>query len=177
MKDLNMKNSDRQISLDLDIVGELANTLQSDSSLLARLGIMDYSLLIGIHEKHSVKQGRRISGVSAPLSTSLLSSSTQPVDANTYRPSIFKSYCGGIRSSKGTNEIYFLGIIDILQFYNIKKHGETIVKGLTQNKRELSSVNPYFYASRFLRFILKFTDYDEYEKNDKSRYKITETWI
>jgi 1-phosphatidylinositol-4-phosphate 5-kinase len=175
MKDLNMKNSDRQLSLDLDIVGELATVLQADSSLLARLGIMDYSLLIGIHEKHSGKPGRRMSGVTAPIS--LTNCNTQRVDANTFRPNIFKSYCGGIASSKGTNEIYFLGIIDILQFYNYKKHGETIIKGLSQDRRELSSVNPYFYASRFLRFILKFTDYDEYEKNDKSRYKINETWI
>ncbi len=48
--------------------------------------------------------------------------------------SLFQSYCGGIRSSREANEIYYIGIIDILQLYNAGKRMETFLKGFTHDK-------------------------------------------
>ncbi len=47
--------------------------------------------------------------------------------------SIFQSFHGGIRSSPEVGEIYYLGIIDILQAYNMGKRGETMLKSIYQN--------------------------------------------
>eukprot|EP01038_Epipyxis_sp_PR26KG_P010808 gene10808-14509_t len=65
---------------------------------------------------------------------------------------------GGInsRSVDGTNrmdEIYFMGIIDILQQYNASKRTETFIKGFTNDAKQISSVDPVSYAKRFIKFM------------------------
>jgi hypothetical protein len=47
------------------------------------------------------------------------------------------------------------GIIDILQQYNVKKRGETLLKVLVMrsDRHEISSVEPNEYAARFVRFM------------------------
>ena len=52
-------------------------------------------------------------------------------------------------------EIYFLGIIDILQLYNRKKKIEHFFKSrcTTARRERLSCVPPAEYASRFIDFI------------------------
>jgi hypothetical protein len=47
---------------------------------------------------------------------------------------VFQSYYGGIPSARGVDEIYFMGIIDILQLYNLNKQTETFYKGLFGDK-------------------------------------------
>lgn len=51
------------------------------------------------------------------------------------------------------DEVYFLGIIDILQQYDLRKVGETALKSLVHPSREISAVSPAFYAQRFVRFL------------------------
>ena len=50
-------------------------------------------------------------------------------------------------------EIYFMGIIDILQQYNARKQAETFFKGFTASRRDISCVDPEWYAERFVKFI------------------------
>eukprot|EP00979_Chaetoceros_neogracilis_P013169 scaffold3710_cov286-Chaetoceros_neogracile.AAC.26 len=53
-----------------------------------------------------------------------------------------------------SKEIYFAGIIDILQSYNTRKWGETIMrKAAGGNEKAISCVNPEAYAERFVEFI------------------------
>lgn len=56
---------------------------------------------------------------------------------------------GGVRR----REIYYVGIIDILQEYNLWKGGETVVMGFIHNRKQISSVPPKDYASRFVSFV------------------------
>ena len=51
--------------------------------------------------------------------------------------------------------MYFMGIIDILQEYDAKKFGETVLKTvlLRQPRLGLSAVPPKEYAARFVAFI------------------------
>jgi len=49
-------------------------------------------------------------------------------------------------------EIYFFGIIDILQHYNTKKMAETVVKRTSAKHSEISCVDPKLYATRFVQF-------------------------
>ena len=55
------------------------------------------------------------------------------------------------------DEIYYVGIIDILQQFTIKKGLENFFKGFKYRRTEISATSPYFYSSRFVRFISKFT--------------------
>ena len=55
-KDLNLKQSGRLFSFGIEQIELLDRTIKSDVALLASLNIMDYSLLIGIHEVSSQAQ-------------------------------------------------------------------------------------------------------------------------
>ena len=53
--------------------------------------------------------------------------------------------------SKG-NEVYFVGVIDILQQYNALKRAETFFKSFKYDSRQISAVDPKWYAKRFVDF-------------------------
>jgi 1-phosphatidylinositol-4-phosphate 5-kinase len=59
--------------------------------------------------------------------------------------------------SKSFGEVYdvvlYLGIIDILQEYNITKKIEHAVKSMQYDSVSISAVDPQFYSERFLKFI------------------------
>jgi len=67
-------------------------------------------------------------------------------------PSIFQRDDGGMKAV-GTDEYYYVGIIDILMLYTIRKQMEHAYKSLRYNKDEISSVNPKQYADRFQSFV------------------------
>jgi 1-phosphatidylinositol-4-phosphate 5-kinase len=60
---------------------------------------------------------------------------------------------GALPNGEFNGELYFLGIIDILQQYTLRKRGETLVKSLVHPADGVSSVSPSFYAARFVRFL------------------------
>lgn len=49
--------------------------------------------------------------------------------------------------------VLYLGIIDILQEYNMKKKIEHACKSFQFDSISISAVDPTFYADRFLKFI------------------------
>jgi hypothetical protein len=58
-------------------------------------------------------------------------------------------------SSKDYSEYYFIGIIDYLQTWNLKKKAELQYKSLTVEKFNLSAVPPKDYSIRFNDFMSK----------------------
>lgn len=64
---------------------------------------------------------------------------------------------GGIpaRNSKGERLLLFLGVIDILQSYRLKKKVEHTLKSMFTDGDTVSVHRPSFYASRFLDFMAK----------------------
>eukprot|EP00903_Cladosiphon_okamuranus_P014087 g13094.t1 len=54
-------------------------------------------------------------------------------------------------------EIYWLGVIDVLQVYTNLKHAETWYKGIGRVKSELSCVDPVLYCERFVGFMEEIT--------------------
>ena len=72
---------------------------------------------MGIHDIRSRKVGRRASSVIVPdtPSTRRLSNATAPAQDTANKPNLFQSYYGGIKAADGVYEIYYVGIIDILQ--------------------------------------------------------------
>ena len=76
--------------------------------------------------------------------------------------SIFQRDDGGFwgQNPDGTpnNEIYYLGIIDILQQYNTSKYAETMIKSVSSDRATISCVPPGEYADRFVNFLSQFIE-------------------
>lgn len=121
--------------------------LTVDCNFLEKYSIMDYSLLLGIahineHDSKNAKQNLREKHKNFKY---------------TQIHSIYHQDAGGIQASDEHDNdvpiIYYLGIIDILQTYNIRKKVEFQLKSLTVDPETLSCVEPVTYAKRFLNFM------------------------
>ena len=58
---------------------------------------------------------------------------------------------------ENTQELYFVGIIDILTPFDMKKRSESFFKRLVQDKYGVSAVKPSFYGERFFNFMRTLT--------------------
>ena len=110
--------------------------IENDSKFLAKLKIMDYSLLLGIAPKNP-KDLKKIDNSH---------NSHTKIDENCRR---IKSLC--------SNYIYYFNIIDIFQEYNTKKKLENSLRTLKLSRTQgnlISAIPPKLYANRFVRFII-----------------------
>jgi 1-phosphatidylinositol-4-phosphate 5-kinase len=143
---LKLGNAERKLSF--------ADQIASDSVFLAEMKIMDYSLLIGVH------------GID-PLQVPGYNGHGEVEGCNHYigdekevALSLFKRDDGGFRgmNDDGTpnNEIYYIGIIDILQQYNLLKFAENKYKSYFSKEcsTKISALPPQKYAKRFIEFII-----------------------
>ncbi|XP_076055987.1 phosphatidylinositol 4-phosphate 5-kinase 59B [Oratosquilla oratoria] len=190
-KDLDfMDHHTEGILLEAENYKALINTISRDCRVLASFKIMDYSLLVGIHnldqairEKLQGKEKKANGSDGGPseeadavegcgaLSRSksinrqkLVAHSTamesiqadseqvqgaEPVHEEDQLPP------GGIPAwnSKGDRLLLFLGIIDILQSYRLKKKLEHTFKAMMYDGDTISVHRPNFYAQRFQKFM------------------------
>jgi len=105
--------------------------LELDTQFLSKLHLIDYSLLVGIHD-HVVS-----------------SKSTHDCldrDREESMGVIFSS-------SKATKEIRYFGIVDILTPYKAKKRMETVFTGTMMGRHDISCQPPKKYAKRFCQFM------------------------
>lgn len=68
------------------------------------------------------------------------------------RISTFQQNDGGMQSLFGLNQVYFVGLIDVLQLYNVKKKMEHGVKMFRFKRKDISAVEPRLYFDRFMAF-------------------------
>jgi len=133
LKDLDFK---RKLNLTPEMKQQFLRQIEKDSQFLEKLGLIDYSLLLGIHyvDKHKGPKDSR----DVPINGS----------------NIFTSHHGGILSANG-KEVYFIGIIDYLTVYGIRKTAETLFRStiLHQQRDKISTVPPPEYAERFRRYM------------------------
>ncbi|XP_076752089.1 phosphatidylinositol 4-phosphate 5-kinase 59B isoform X12 [Xylocopa sonorina] len=201
-KDLDfMEHHPEGIFLEADTYSALVKTIQRDCRVLESFKIMDYSLLVGIHNLDQAArekaQEQRLSasadeevgevgGESAGLtqaererereerigasalnrsrsinrqrlvahSTAMesIQAESEPIDEEDDVPSP-----GGIpaRNARGERLLLFLGIIDILQSYRLKKKLEHTLKSMIHDGDTVSVHRPGFYAQRFQDFMAK----------------------
>jgi hypothetical protein len=71
--------------------------------------------------------------------------------------SLFYRHHGGLPSADGQH-IYFMGVIDILQTYRVRKKLEHFFKGAYMDKQKISCVPPNQYAARFSKFMTDAVD-------------------
>ncbi|RNF05205.1 putative phosphatidylinositol-4-phosphate 5-kinase-like [Trypanosoma conorhini] len=162
---------------------QLIEQIRKDCDFLKQSHIMDYSFIVGIHvlpasDPRSLGSG--VAGLRESLPSGPSSLPTLQLDgtavgvasdgqvqwttsgANAPTPeTVIDGRCftadeGGMRSTDqpGTRrEIYYIGIIDILQRYNVGKYLETVFLGLAKDPKKISSVPPREYAERFVAFV------------------------
>lgn len=176
LKDLNWLERREEIKFGPLKKKKLLDQLKKDVQFLAKLNIMDYSLLLGIHDLNKEKEEdpELPDGSLVPMTTSTggfktLAESTG-LPSGTVIPHFFKEFEGGIRSSdpfnNDTNLIYYVGIIDCLTNYSFLKKLETFWRGLSHDLKVVSAVPSKEYADRFYEFIA-----DSVGTSPPARYK------
>lgn len=151
--------------------GQFLEQVERDTKFLAEMRCMDYSLLVGIHQRATdvpVPLGRRFSSVrgdppalaamlSADQRLRLMQSISEDMSSPVPVTSPFKGDQGGLRAQDADGNdmpmTYLFGIIDILQTYTRLKRAETFFKSLNANRASISCVDPDFYARRFNAFM------------------------
>lgn len=150
LKDLDLT---RALHLSEDVAESLYHQLFMDCEFLNSMGIMDYSLLVGVHKcrlpetwmmhnHHHYQYG--VEYPAEDISTTVSSGQNlEPI------PGV----------GQLADEVYFVGIIDILQEWDFEKQMEKVGKVLIgKSSRGISAMAPEAYCQRFkarLRQVLK----------------------
>jgi 1-phosphatidylinositol-4-phosphate 5-kinase len=188
LKDLNFLQEEKAIILGPERKDVLMTQIKADSSFLCSMGVMDYSVLLGVHYRNQEQHladlektstgnvrdadvGRATSRIAADATKTYRSinekwrlvrtaslESSKPAETHV---SHFQVHDGGLASEETTRdgmsitgeEIYFVGIIDILQHYGWRKRSETFFKSFRHNLAEISAVDPQSYCDRFCDFM------------------------
>ncbi|KAM4551248.1 phosphatidylinositol 4-phosphate 5-kinase type-1 gamma-like isoform 2-T2 [Odontesthes bonariensis] len=149
--------------LDQETYSALVKTLQRDCLVLESFKIMDYSLLLGVHNKTIAEREQQSQG-SPPGGDekkpagqrALYSTAIESIQGgSTCRDTLdHDDTMGGIPavSGKGERLLLFIGIIDILQSYRLIKKLEHSWKSLIHDGDTVSVHRPGFYAERFYKF-------------------------
>lgn len=179
LKDLNWTAKGESLSLGPAKAELLINQLKRDVALLKKLNIMDYSLLIGIHDKTQGDKRRQSVMVldfdSAANSDNLKAADirkalnrTSPMEATSLdlfaatfgqRDLEFYKDDGGFQSTDSNDqpmhEIYYLGVIDCLTPYTFYKRVETFFKSMSHPQSTISAIPASEYGDRFFEFMKK----------------------
>ncbi len=129
LKDLNFLekssiDSDFFFRIPKDVLVELTSQIQRDVLFLQKCFIIDYSLIIGVVRTDIAAE------------TSLINSKENTL----------------VLEGADKNTVYFIGIIDVLTNYSIKKKGEFLIKHALLGMG-VSSIPPHLYADRFVNFV------------------------
>ncbi|CAB1320928.1 unnamed protein product, partial [Coregonus sp. 'balchen'] len=143
-----------------------ASAKERDKALLQSFEIMDYSLLVGIHnlERAAREQAGEKAGGAADqrrprlqIQKSLYCATIEAIQGEVHSKGALdtEDHMGGIPAcnSKGERMLVYIGIIDILQSYRFVKKIEHSWKALVHDGDTVSVHRPSFYSDRFQRFI------------------------
>ncbi|XP_036389555.1 phosphatidylinositol 5-phosphate 4-kinase type-2 gamma [Megalops cyprinoides] len=175
-KDVDFRNNMQKVYVSEDQKEKILEKLNRDVEFLVKLKIMDYSLLLGIHdvaraereeeeteEASFEEEAEPENGLTpAPVVGSY---GTSPEGIAGYMncckplgPGEFDPYIDvyAIKSAPGApqREVYFMGLIDVLTHYDTKKKAAHAAKTVKHGAgAEISTVHPEQYAKRFRDFI------------------------
>lgn len=162
---------------------EFGRQVDRDCEFLEQEGIMDYSLLVGLHFRETTPYADE-SGLCTPIANRDSENNRESprlsegdTDQFLYDPARWSTIKLGfnmparaeqtVRKSESENQlvgeptgelynvILFFGIIDILQDYDISKKLEHAYKSFQYDSTSISAVDPRQYSRRFRDFIFK----------------------
>ncbi|KAK7602552.1 hypothetical protein V9T40_008141 [Parthenolecanium corni] len=158
---------------------KLLNTLSHDVEFLTKLKLMDYSLLLGIHDCHRAEQERaeapeevgdagdeeddsedpdRMQWCSTPPDSphTLMREISLQYDITNIIPEL-DIYAIPSAENAPVAEIYFIALIDVLTEYGVKKQAAKAAKTVKygSNVDGISTCDPEQYGKRFIEFLSK----------------------
>ncbi|XP_071350709.1 phosphatidylinositol 5-phosphate 4-kinase type-2 gamma-like isoform X2 [Trachinotus anak] len=178
-KDVDFRNNMQKVYVSDEEKEKIMDKLNRDTEFLVRMRMMDYSLLLGIHdveraereeeeeeeeeemESSYEEEGEDENGLApAPSSTSPEGIAGYMNSFKPMGPGEFDPYVDvyAIQSAVGApqREVYFMGLIDVLTQYDTKKKAAHAAKAVKHGAgAEISTVHPEQYAKRFREFIFK----------------------
>ncbi|TRY67162.1 hypothetical protein TCAL_05498 [Tigriopus californicus] len=179
-KDNDFINDGVKIHIGDEAKQKLMETLAADVEFLAKLHIMDYSLLLGVHdceeaEREAAERGTvDLDGVDeevgdeeydsggsgvalTPPDSPQAPSRSQSVNGASRIDPEKDIYAIPSRSTSQSREIYFLALVDVLTHYGVKKQAAKVAKTVKYGAGVdgISTAEPDQYSSRFLEFISK----------------------
>ncbi|KAI9217438.1 hypothetical protein BC828DRAFT_351500 [Blastocladiella britannica] len=174
-KDLDWVAARRRLAVGHTHAAALAVQMRRDAAFLARAGMMDYSLLVGVHD---LRRGNDMAALASPSSVAgegrleVLAATCMPnshwiqpgrkketdqENANRTLPRVHAP--GQMRSEDEAGqlgpELYFVSIIDILTPYNWTKRIEHVFKSVAHDSNAISAIRPDKYGKRFVAFMEK----------------------
>ncbi|KAM9828565.1 phosphatidylinositol 5-phosphate 4-kinase type-2 gamma [Syngnathus typhle] len=175
-KDKDFRNNMQKVYVTDEQKEKFIEKLNRDVEFLVKLKIMDYSLLLGIHDvgraEREEEEGEEVSNEEDQESENGLapgptvgSYGTSPEGIAGYMscckplgPGEFDPYVDvyAVASCPGApqREVYFMGLIDVLTQYDTKKKAAHAAKTVKHGAgAEISTVHPEQYAKRFRDFI------------------------
>jgi len=147
-----------------EIYNQLMDTMKRDCRVLESFKIMDFSLLVGVHNLDQAAREKEERNSTSPVFIRQPSQRQKLVAHSTAMESIqvvrdedsdMNLPPGGIpaRTHKGDRVVMYVGLIDILQSYSLSKKLEHTVKAMIHDGDTVSVHRPGFYAERFLTFM------------------------
>ncbi|KAJ8403995.1 hypothetical protein AAFF_G00343450 [Aldrovandia affinis] len=175
-KDVDFRNNMQKVYVNEEEKDRIMEKLNRDVEFLVQLRIMDYSLLLGIHdveraereeeeleESSFEEEAEPENGLAAGPAVGSYGTSPDGIAGylNSYRPlgpGEFEPYVDmyAVKSAAGApqREVYFIGLIDVLTQYDTKKKAAHAAKTVKHGAgAEISTVHPEQYAKRFRDFI------------------------
>ncbi|CAD6198251.1 unnamed protein product [Caenorhabditis auriculariae] len=168
-KDNDFLEQNCKLHLPAEAKQQLLEMLASDTAWLSNMHLMDYSLLLGIHDCDRAAA----EAASKPLEQTSEESADElaPTPPDSPIPSTagaFPAISGGpdlddefyaISSSSNSEKplVYFIGLVDILTYYGMKKRTATAAKTVKygSDAENISTVKPDQYARRLVEFITR----------------------
>jgi len=137
-----------------DEAEEIIAALIEDAEFLRDQNCIDYSLLIGVHEvdKSGLIQSEKKNG-STPIDENVAPELSRRQSNSAFK--IVNAVVGvGVPSAHiDFNEVYFIGIIDTLTAYEMKKKTAHYCKSFLWKDETLSTIPPDLYCQRFCNYI------------------------
>uniref|UniRef100_A0A914UWZ1 PIPK domain-containing protein n=1 Tax=Plectus sambesii TaxID=2011161 RepID=A0A914UWZ1_9BILA len=187
-KDNDFLEDQCKLNLPADAKTKLIDMLSADTAFLSRLHLMDYSLLVGIHDCDKALEEAKAADAAAASTATAVGGATgdssepdleagsadefQPTPPDSPIPSTgaFAPYPteGGVElddefyaipsnPNASQREIYFIGLVDILTYYGVKKRTASAAKSVKYGSEaeNISTVKPEQYGRRLLEFVTK----------------------
>ena len=143
------------IQLDAETYDELINIIENDCRVLESFDIIDYSLLLGIHNQDTIST-RGNSDWRKSDTVETFFPNLSPTEAGIMKRLANSSNATRSFQAKdhnGKKLIVYLGIIDVLQSFDFSKRAENLLKSTLHDSKTISVIRPNDYSERFLDFM------------------------
>lgn len=156
LKDQNFLENNRKLELPPLIYEELLQQIENDTAFLAKLGIMNYSLLLGVYTAHyrSNLNKMTMADHNKTVYTRILEQITQSKSKECTVEKLLQAIRKyHILFTSTLDEVIFMGVVDFLSPFTKKKKVEHFFNKLI-GREDFSSVPPDLYKQR-LNFFLR----------------------